>query len=205
MTSEQRGQKAREQRGQKARETAGRNAREDAAGYDDEDPLEAARAIALRSLAAAPRTRAQLAEKLADKGVAGDVAETLLDRLAAVGLIDDAELADRFVRTRHAERHQGRRAIALELRRKGIEDEVAARALDQLGDEDEESAALEVARARLRATRRLDPAVRYRRTAAALGRKGFSGDVARRAMRTALDEEEIDIEDGAGAGDLDAD
>lgn len=149
----------------------------------------------MRSLAAAPRTRAQLAEKLADKGVADDVAETLLERLTAVGLVDDAELAERLVRTRHTERHQGRRAIALELRRKGIEEDVAARALDQLDDEDEEQAALEVARTRLRSTRHLAHAVRHRRTVAALGRKGFSGEVARRAMRTALAEEDVDLDD----------
>ncbi|MGC5616152.1 regulatory protein RecX [Georgenia sp. Z1491] len=166
-----------------------------------EDPLEAARAIALRSLAGAPRTRAQLAEKLAAKGVEVGVAETLLDRLCAVGLVDDADLADRLVRTRHSERHQGRRAIAAELRRKGIDESVAARALDQLDEEDEVAAATAVARARLRATRGLAAEVRHRRTIAALGRKGFSGDVARRAMRSALAEEDP-AQDDLGEDDL---
>lgn len=175
--------------GRRAESKGGRRA-----AAEDVDPIEAARAIALRSLAAAPRTRAQLAEKLADKGVADDVAETLLERLAAVGLIDDIELAGRLVRTRHAERHQGRRAIAAELRRKGIDDDVAARALEQLGDEEELEAALAVARAKLSSTRSLTREVRYRRTISALGRKGFSGELARRAMRTALAEEDIDAD-----------
>jgi regulatory protein len=94
-----------------------------------------------------------------------------------------------LVRTRYAERHQGRRAIAHELRRKGVDEETALGALDQLDDEDEYAAALEVARKKLRSTRGLDRDVRYRRTIAALGRKGFGGEVSRRALSAALAEE----------------
>jgi regulatory protein len=122
----------------------------------------------------------QLADTLAAKDTPEEVATELLDRLEAAGLVDDAEYAGMLVRTRYAERHQGRRAIAHELRRKGVDEETALGALDQLD---------EVARKKLRSTRGLDRDVRYRRTIAALGRKGFGGEVSRRALSAALAEE----------------
>ena len=58
------------------------------------DPESVARTILLRRLAAAPRTRAQLAADLAARDVPGDAAERVLDRFTEVGLIDDAAFAD---------------------------------------------------------------------------------------------------------------
>src|SRR5690606_25077958 len=83
-----------------------------AAAVDAEpDAAEVARTIALRLLSAAPRSRAQLAEKLAARDVPEDVAGALLDRYEEVGLLDDAAYADMLVRTRHAERGLARRAL----------------------------------------------------------------------------------------------
>ena len=48
----------------------------------------------------APRTRKQLAEKLADRDVPADVATAVLDRFEEVQLIDDAEFARMWVRSR---------------------------------------------------------------------------------------------------------
>ena len=102
-----------------------------AAAQDAEPDQESvARAIALRLLTSSPRSRAQLAEAMARKDVPDEVAERVLDRFTEVGLIDDAEYARMVVRTRHAERGLSRRAIAVELRRRGIDDELAGDALD---------------------------------------------------------------------------
>jgi regulatory protein len=94
-----------------------------------------------------------------------------------------------IVRTRFTERGQSRRAIAQELRRKGIADETAEQALAQVDEDDEAEAALDVARVRLRRTRSLEHAVRVRRALGALGRKGYSSAVSMQAIRTALAEE----------------
>ena len=150
---------------------------------------EHARELALRMLTAAPKSRAQLAQRLAAKGVEESIAERLLDRFEQVGLIDDGELAAMIVRTRFAERKQSRRAIAQELTRKGISGPVAEAALDQLDDDDESQAALELARARLRRTVGLSPEVRMRRALGALGRKGYASGVSMASIRTALAEE----------------
>src|SRR3954466_11079789 len=89
----------------------------------DADPESVARAIVLRQLTMAPRSRAQLADKLAERGADEAVAERVLDRFEEVGLVDDEAFAQLLVRSQRAGRGLGRRALAHELRRKGVEHE----------------------------------------------------------------------------------
>ncbi|HLT84776.1 MAG TPA: regulatory protein RecX [Phototrophicaceae bacterium] len=151
----------------------------------------------MRQLAAAPRSRAQLAEKLASRDVPDELAERLLDRFEEVGLVDDAAYAEMLVRTRHEERGLARRALAHELRRKGVAPEVAEQALEQIDDEDELAAARDLAVRKARASRGLDRDRRRRRLAGMLARKGYSPGVAMRAVDEALaaEGEEPDGED----------
>lgn len=153
------------------------------------EQTEDARNLALRILTAAPKSRAQLAEQLARRGVEESVAAPLLDRFVEVGLLDDAELAGMIVRTRFAEKRQSRRVIALELGRKGIDPETAQRALEQIDDVDESEALLALARARLRRTAGLDRDTRIRRALGALGRKGYPPGAAMQSIRAVLAEE----------------
>src|SRR3954470_13026768 len=91
---------------------------------------EQARSLCLRLLTARARTRAELAGQLAKRGYPDDVSTQVLDRLAAVGLIDDADFAEQWVRSRRARAGKGKRALAAELRTKGVDDELIAAALD---------------------------------------------------------------------------
>jgi SOS response regulatory protein OraA/RecX len=167
-----------------------------AAAADAEPDAESvARAIALRQLTAAPRSRFQLAEAMAKRDVPEDVADRVLDRFTEVGLVDDAAYAEVLVRSRHAERGMSRRALAMELRRKGVDDEVAREALEQVDDADEEQAARALARKKLRATRGLDREVRLRRAYGALGRRGYGGSLVSRVVREELDAEGTDAAD----------
>ncbi|NMR19524.1 regulatory protein RecX [Cellulomonas fimi] len=163
---------------------------EGAAAVDREPDAESvARAIALRLLTGAPRSRAQLAEAMARKDVPDGVADAVLDRFTEVGLIDDAEYARILVRSRHADRGLSRRALSVELRRKGIEDELAAEALQTLDDEQEEATARDLARRRLARTVGLAREVRMRRVVGMLGRKGYAPGLAVRIVREMLDDE----------------
>lgn len=157
---------------------------------------ELARQVALRQLNAAPRSRAHLATKLAAKEVPEAIAARILDRFTEVGLIDDIAYAGMLVRTRHAERGLSRRALAWELRRKGVEDDVAETALAQVEPEDEDAAARQVAAKKARATSGLDYEVRKRRIAATLGRKGYPPALCFRVAGEVLEEEAADS-DGA--------
>ena len=109
--------------------------RDDAPGpVEDEpgDPEQVARAICLRALTGAAKTRKQLADLLAKRGVPEDAALTVLDRFTEVGLIDDAAFASAWVSSRQAGRGLARRALRAELQAKGVDREVAAAALEEV-------------------------------------------------------------------------
>ena len=151
-----------------------------------QEEVEAARDIVLRRLGRSSAPRAALAELLERKEVAPHVAEEVLDRLESAGVVDDAAYAAILARTRFAEKGAARKAIAEELRRKGLGEEHIRSALGQIGFDDEADAALALAHKKLAATRGLDPLVRRRRALAMLGRKGYSHEVAMRAIEQAL-------------------
>lgn len=161
---------------------------------DHQQQVEAARDLVLRRLDRSAAPRAALAELLARKEVDPRVAEEVLDRLEAAGVIDDAAYAAVLARTRFAEKGAARRAIADELRRKGLGRDAISRALEQIDGEDERNAALALARKKLAATRALASDVRRRRALALLGRKGYSAGVAAAAVEEVLSEESA--EDG---------
>lgn len=158
------------------------------------------RTILLNLLAGAPRTRSQLADALARKLVPDDVAERLLDRFTEVGLIDDAAYAEMYVRSKHSERGLARRALKLELARKGVDAEVAAAAVDHGLDDDAELAtARALVAKRLPAVTGLPPEVQLRRLAGALARKGYPPGTAYRVVREALAGADRDLDGLADA------
>ncbi|UFU04197.1 recombination regulator RecX [Ruania suaedae] len=165
-----------------------------AAAQDAEpDPENVARTIALRKLNAAPQSRAQLAEAMAAKDVPDEVAEKVLDRFTEVGLVDDAAYAEMFVRSRHNDRGLARRALAQELRRKGIEGDVADEALEAVQPEDEHERARELVRRKARSTTGLEFQKRRRRLVSMLARKGYGPAVALSAVDEVLRDEAEEV------------
>ena len=150
------------------------------------NPESAARSIVLRKLTAAPRTRAQLADDLRRRAVPDDVAAKVLDRFTEVGLVDDRAFAHAWVRTRHAQRGLSRRALAHELRHKGVADDLVADAVSEVGDDDERRAVEELVARRLPALRRFDREVQLRRLVGMLARKGYPGALAMQVVRAAV-------------------
>ncbi len=168
-----------------------------------DEQLEAARAVALRMLTGAPRTRRQIVDGLRRRGHPDDVIDELVERLTDVGLLDDAELAGMIARTQLAERSLSRRGIAAELRRRGIDDDDAHAALDTIDDDAEDAALRELVRKRLARTAGLDRDVRVRRLMGVLGRKGYAPGPALAAISAALGEERDELV--ASGDDLEAD
>jgi regulatory protein len=134
----------------------------------------------------APRSRAQLVDKLAERGAPEDVATRVLDRFEEVGLVDDAAFAAGWVRSRHQTRGLSRRALGHELRSKGIDDETAEAALGQVGGDDERRAAEELVARRLRSVRGLPRERQVTRLAGLLARKGYGSGLALQVVREAL-------------------
>jgi len=151
------------------------------AGRDD--PEAVARKILLDQLTGRARSRSDLAARLAQRDVPEEIAGRLLDRFEEVGLVDDAAFARGWVEQRQAGRGLARRALAQELRRKGIDDEVAREALDEIDPDDEVEAARTLVRRRLRTVRDLDQQVAVRRLSGMLARKGYPPSVAFRVVR----------------------
>ncbi|GLW08540.1 hypothetical protein Misp01_36700 [Microtetraspora sp. NBRC 13810] len=174
----------------------GRSRRRGGAGADrpeDGDPQAVARAICLRLLTMAPRTRAQLAEALRKREVPDDAAEAVLARFSDVGLIDDAAFADAWVSSRHAGRGLARRALAAELRHRGVDDDTVRDAVDRLDPDQEVETARRLVARKMASTRGLDPAPRTRRLVGMLARKGYSAGLAFRVVREALESEGAEV------------
>jgi regulatory protein len=167
------------------------------------DPESVARGICLRALTGAPKTRQQLADLLAQRGVPDDAAETVLDRFTEVGLIDDAAYARAWVSSRQAGRGLARRALSAELRAKGVDPEVAAEAVETVDDEDERAAAQRLVERRVASMRRLDRATASRRLVGMLARKGYGGGLAAAVVREALDTVQDGEDDNDALDDLD--
>ena len=158
------------------------------------DPEGVGRTILLDSLTGQARTRKELADKLAKREVPDEVAAELLDRFTEVGLIDDSAYARQWVESRHRSRGLAPRALAQELRRKGVGDEEAKEALEQIDEDDQRSAARALVDKKLRTMAVLDRQVATRRLAGLLARKGYAAGLAFSVVREALAE----LDDDAG-------
>ena len=156
----------------------------------DADPESVARAILLGALTGQARSRKELRDKLAKKDVPDELADRLLDRFTEVGLVDDESFARSWVESRQRSRGLARRALAHELRRKGIDDETARTALDDLDPAIEEDAARQLVRKKLRSLRGVDKATATRRLAGMLARKGYPAGLAFAVVRDELGEAE---------------
>lgn len=156
---------------------------QDHGGSSDADPDSVARAIVLRQLTGSAKSRQQLAGKLAERDVPDEVALRVLDRFEELRLIDDGAFAEAWVSSRTRTRGLSRSALRRELREKGIADELADEALEQVSVDDE----LEMARKLVEKKARsmpvgLDRDKGVRRLVAMLGRKGYGPGIAFRVV-----------------------
>jgi regulatory protein len=152
------------------------------------DPYDVARQIVLRQLAMAPRSRHQLRDKLRRRNCPDEVAEAVLDRMAEVGLVDDEAYAAMLVRSKQAGRGLAARALARELRTKGIDPETAEATLADIDPEAERDRARALVDKKLRTMHGLDATVQTRRLAGMLARKGYPSSMAFAVIREAIAE-----------------
>lgn len=166
------------------------------------DPYEEAREICLRQLSVRPRTRAELATALRKQKIADDVAASVLDRYDEVGLIDDAAFARAWVTSRHHSRGLARRALASELRQRGVDTEVVDAALDDLDGATEIATARALVDRKLRSMSSGSPEAIFRRLVSMLARKGYPPGVAIGAVKDALAERAQSASDSDTASGL---
>lgn len=153
---------------------------------DAMSPAAQAQRICLQLLTARPRSRAELADALGKSGISEEIGTSVLDRLGALGLVNDAAFAEAAVYSGHRHRGLSRRVLGTELQRRGIPDELAREALATVRPEDEEQRARELVRRKLRASTGRDARTLARKLGAMLGRKGYSEGMAWRVVREEL-------------------
>ncbi|HNN48767.1 MAG TPA: regulatory protein RecX, partial [Marmoricola sp.] len=128
-----------------------------------------------------------LATKLAQRNVPAELAARLLDRFEEVGLIDDRAFARDWIEQRQRGRGLAKRALAVELRNKGVPDDIAQEALLEIAAEDEEEVARALVAAKLRSVRNLEKGRATRRLVGMLARKGHSPGLAYRVVAEMLE------------------
>ena len=110
---------------------------QDIAQLQAKETQEVAFQNALRFISYRPRTSAEIESKLTEKGYAEMVIQATIERLRANGLLDDGNFARTWVENQSTFRPRGQRALAFELRRKGVTDDVIAQALEETPAEEE--------------------------------------------------------------------
>jgi regulatory protein len=138
---------------------------------------EAAHSAALSLLESRARTRLELEQRLSRRGFAADAIERALDRLSAVGLVDDETFARELASSR-VEQGVDAPRIVLELKDRGVDPDLAARVAGACAPHtDRAERCRELAKARLAKLQGLRPEVQYRRLAAYLVRRGYPGEI----------------------------
>lgn len=150
------------------------------------DQEQVARTILLDQLTGRARSREELRQRLAQRDVPDEVADRLLDRFTEVGLIDDAAFAKLWVDSRQTSRGLAPRALAQELRRKGVPDEIVREAVAEVDEDSQRKAARALVRKKLRSMQRLDQQTATRRLVGMLARKGYSSGLSFAVIREEL-------------------
>jgi regulatory protein len=100
-----------------------------------EDSRERAMQQALLFLSYRARSENEIRKNLSKHEIPDAVIEETLERLRREGFADDKKFASAWVENRSTFRPRGRRALALELRQKGIDDYTIESALEGIDDE----------------------------------------------------------------------
>jgi regulatory protein len=154
---------------------------------------------AARFLEARARSIGEVRRRLTSTGYRPDLVEGAITRLGELGMLDDEAFARAWVESRDRARPRGERALADELRLRGVDRAVIVAALDERreasaateSDDDEiapsadEAAAIRLLERNSRLLARVvDPRARRQRAYALLARNGFDpGVCAARAAR----------------------
>jgi len=150
------------------------------------DPAERAAREALRLLGRRPLTEDELRRRLEDRGHAADAVASALQRAVDAGYVDDSRLAGEYIATRARRLGHGKDRLLRELRRRGVDADLAASAWDRVVEEE----GLEPLKLLRRAAQgrvercggKLDPRA-YRRVYNALLRAGFDPDAIAAELR----------------------
>lgn len=131
--------------------------------------------LALGLLDTCDRTEKQVLKKLMDKGVVEGAAQAAVERLKESGLVNDEAYAQRMVQLQ-SQRPVGRFAVKRKLMQRGVDQETAQWALEEMDGLQQKKACMEAASSLARRYRDDPLPVARRKLGQALGRRGFGWD-----------------------------
>ncbi len=154
---------------------------------------------ALNMLAFQARSSRDMRRRLVQKGEEPEHVDAAIEKMEASGLIDDAQYARQVARSKLLGAGASKRRLQQELFKRGVArgtaDEAIAEVIEE-EDVDEDAAVREVAEKKLRTLQKEDGPTRRRRLYAFLARRGYDGDVIRRAIADVLGGPGADGDDG---------
>ena len=107
------------------------------ASLQAEDGCETAYQRAVKFIGYRMRSEKEIQDKLEEYQLPEGTIARVMDRLRRSGLVDDARFSQMWVENRAEYRPRSHRALAYELRRKGIPDELIEQTLDETEDDEE--------------------------------------------------------------------
>ena len=141
----------------------------------DKDTLDQALQKALRFINYRPRSEAELERKLVDQGFDVTVIASVIQHLKDDELIGDEQFSLMWIENRSTFRPRSHRILTLELRQKGVSDEIIEKTLQDA--EGDDVLASRVGAGNLRRYSGLDWFEFRRKMSADLGRRGFSYEI----------------------------
>ncbi|KPL70039.1 hypothetical protein ADN00_18440 [Ornatilinea apprima] len=140
-----------------------------------EDEYETAMQRALHFLGYRPRSEHEVRARLAENEYDAAVIEKVIERLRELKYVGDLDFARQWIENRSTFRPRGSRALAAELKQKGVEEKTIEQALMEMPEE--EQLALEAARRYSARLHGLDRKAFRMRLGGFLGRRGFGYEI----------------------------
>lgn len=140
----------------------------------ESDGYEVALQRAIHFVEYRPRTESEVRSNLQKHEVQEEVIAAVLERLRAGGLVDDARFAQSWVENRSAFRPRSRKALAIEMRRKGLDGEAIEQALADVDQDEEENLAYLAAQKQARKLEKLERMEFRQKLGNFLARRGFN-------------------------------
>ncbi len=133
---------------------------------------------ALMHITSSMKTEKEIRDHLKRKGYLKDVCDHVIEKMKEYGFLNDGEYAKVFAES--AKKREGKRMIALKLRRKGVDEDEIERALDELTVEEEAAAQIlnKYMRGKTPDRETLSKAYRH------LLNKGYDYEIAKHALQT---------------------
>lgn len=142
-----------------------------------------AKKIVFHYLKYRPRSEREIIEKLRSKGYPNDTVERVVAYFKRIGSINDQLFAAGWMRSR-LNKPLGMRRIRMELKQKGVADELIRQAAETAAqDYEERDAVVTLAQRQLAHYRGLDQGTQRRRLYNYLARRGFTSEAILKAFR----------------------